>query len=128
MSLYGIGAIPVLIWLYLLIGRGQFWRVATYRAPVRVPGASRRVAVVIPARDEAPVIGATLTSLARQQFNGLIHLIVIDDGSTDGTAEAALAAARSCGALPRFTLLRGTAVPRLDGETVGSCPGNSGQR
>ena len=111
MSLYGIGAIPVLIWLYLLIGRGQFWRVATYRAPVRVPGASRRVAVVIPARDEAPVIGATLTSLARQQFNGLIHLIVIDDGSTDGTAEAAVAAARSCGALPRFTLLRGTAVP-----------------
>ena len=111
MILYGIGAIPVLIWVYLLIGRGQFWRVATYRAPVLVPGASRRVAVVIPARDEAAVIGATVTSLARQQFNGHIHLIVIDDGSTDGTAGAAIAAARSCSALSRFTLLRGTAVP-----------------
>ena len=111
MSLYGIGAIPVLIWVYLLIGRGQFWRVATYRAPVLGPVATRRVAVVIPARDEAAVIGATVTSLARQQFNGLIHLIVIDDGSTDGTAEAAVAAARSCSALPRFTLLRSSALP-----------------
>ena len=111
MSLYGIGAIPVLIWVYLLVGRGQFWRVAIYRAPVLPPAASRRVAVVIPARDEAGVIGATVTSLARQQFDGLIHVIVIDDGSTDGTAEAAVAAARTCSALARFTLLRGTAVP-----------------
>jgi hopene-associated glycosyltransferase HpnB len=111
MSLCAIGAIPVLIWVYLLLGRGQFWRVAAYRARVRPSAASRRIAVVIPARNEAAVIGATVTSLAHQHFNGLIHLIVVDDGSTDGTAEAAVAAARSCDALPRFTLLRGTAVP-----------------
>jgi len=34
----------------------------------------------------------------------------VDDGSTDGTAEAALGAARTAGALPRFTLLRAAAA------------------
>jgi hopene-associated glycosyltransferase HpnB len=52
-----------------------------------------------------------VASLARQSFDGVIHLIVIDDDSTDGTAEAALAAARAAGAQARFTLLRGTALP-----------------
>ena len=109
--LYGIAVIPVLIWLYLLTGRGQFWRVAAHRAPAHPPAAARHVVVAIPARNEAPLIGTAVASLARQAFNGRIHIIVIDDGSTDGTAEAALAAARAAGALPRFTLLRGTALP-----------------
>ena len=105
-----IAAIPVLIWVYLLIGRGQFWRVALPRAVV-LPAAGRRVVVVVPARNEAAVIGSTVTSLARQSFNGVIHLIVIDDDSTDGTAEVAVAAARAAGALPRLTLLRSVALP-----------------
>ena len=105
-----IAAIPVLIWVYLLIGRGQFWRVAPPRADV-LPAAGRRVVVVIPARNEAAVIGSTVASLARQSFNGVIHLIVIDDDSTDGTAEVAVAAARATGALPRLTLIRSAALP-----------------
>jgi hopene-associated glycosyltransferase HpnB len=111
MSLYGIAVIPVLIWVYLLMGRGQFWRVAAHRAAGLPPAAARRVVVVIPARNEASVIGAAIASLARQRFNGLIHLIVIDDGSTDSTAEAAVAAARAAGAPGRLTLLRGAALP-----------------
>ena len=111
MSLYGIAVIPVLIWVYLLIGRGQFWRVAARRAAILPPPAARRVAVVIPARNEAAVIGTTVASLVRQSFDGLIHLIVIDDDSTDGTAEVASAAARAAGALPRLTLLRSAALP-----------------
>jgi hopene-associated glycosyltransferase HpnB len=110
-SLYGIALVPVFIWLYLLIGRGQFWRVAKQGAPDLRSTDPRQVAVVIPARNEAEVIGAAVTSLASQAFDGLIHLIVVDDGSTDGTAEAALAAARTAGALPRFTLLQAAAPP-----------------
>ena len=105
-----IAAIPVLIWVYLLLGRGQFWRVAPPRAVV-LPAAGRRVVVVVPARNEAAVIGSTVTSLARQSFNGVIHLIVIDDDSTDGTAEVAVAAARAAGASPRLTLLHSVALP-----------------
>ena len=107
--LYGIAVVPVLIWVYLLIGRGWFWRVAPQRASV--PSAARRVVVLIPARNEATVIGTAVASLARQTFNGLIELIVIDDGSTDGTADAARAAAQVAGVLPRFELLRGAALP-----------------
>ena len=110
--LYGIAVVPVLIWLYLLIGRGWFWRVAPQRASHLGPSAPRRVVVLIPARNEAAVIGTAVASLARQAFKGLIHLIVIDDGSTDGTAEAAQAAARAAGVLARFELLRGVALPR----------------
>ncbi len=109
--LYGIAVVPVPIWLYLLVGRGWFWRVAPQRASVLSPSAPPRVVVLIPARNEAAVIGTAVASLARQAFNGVIHLIVIDDGSTDGTAEAARAAARAAGVLPRFELLRGAALP-----------------
>lgn len=108
----GIAVVPVLIWLYLLIGRGWFWRVAPQRASVLSPSVGRRVVVLIPARNEAAVIGTAIASLAQQAFNGLIHLIVIDDGSTDGTAEVAEAAARAAGVLSRFELLRSAALPR----------------
>ncbi len=111
MSVYSLAVISVLIWLYLLLGRGQFWRVAAQRAHILPPAAARRVVVLMPARNEAPVIGTAVAALASQAFNGQIHIVVIDDGSTDGTAEAALAAARAAGALPRFTLLRGAALP-----------------
>ena len=106
-----MAVVSVLIWVYLLLGRGRFWHVAAHRAAILPPAAARRVVVVIPARNEAAVIGTAVASLARQTFSGPIHLIVIDDGSTDGTAEAALAAARAAGALPCFELLRGTALP-----------------
>jgi hopene-associated glycosyltransferase HpnB len=111
MSLYGVATIPVLIWVYLLIGRGRFWRVAARSIPIQPSAAARRVVVIVPARNEASVIAAAVASLARQSFNGLIHIIAIDDGSSDGTAQAAMTAAREEGVLPRFTLLRGAPVP-----------------
>jgi hopene-associated glycosyltransferase HpnB len=111
MILYGFAGVPVLIWVYLLLARGRFWRVAAHRAPEVGSFAAREVAVIIPARNEAELIGAAVTALATQAFDGRIHLFVVDDSSGDGTAEVAVAAARAAGALPRFTLLRGTAPP-----------------
>ncbi len=46
------------------------------------------IAVVIPARNEADVIGRAVASLLRQSGCDL-HIFVVDDNSTDGTAEAA---------------------------------------
>jgi glycosyltransferase involved in cell wall biosynthesis len=50
------------------------------------------VSVVIPARDAAPTIGATLAGLAAQE-HAPDEVIVVDDGSLDGTLELARAAA-----------------------------------
>ena len=111
MTLYGIAVIPLLIWAYLLLARGGFWRVAGRGAALPLTAFAGRIVVLIPARNEAAAIGSAVHSLARQTFNGAIHLIVIDDGSTDCTAEVALAAARESGILERFTLLRGAPLP-----------------
>ena len=43
-----------------------------------------RVAVVVPARDVAPFVGATISSVLSQSHSDL-SLIVLDDGSVDGT-------------------------------------------
>jgi hopene-associated glycosyltransferase HpnB len=45
--------------------------------------------VVIPARDEAEVIGEALDSLLAQQYDGPLAIFVVDDASSDGTAEIA---------------------------------------
>ncbi len=113
MGLYVIAVIPVLVWTWLLTARGGFWRVSTRHDPAAAQHAAPapRVVVLIPARNEATLIGAAVTSLARQTFGGLLHLVVIDDGSSDGTADAATAAARACGAAASLTVMRGTALP-----------------
>lgn len=46
-----------------------------------------RVAVVVPAYNEAAGIEATVRSLAASTWEGELEIIVVDDGSSDGTAE-----------------------------------------
>ncbi|WP_265522223.1 glycosyltransferase [Oerskovia flava] len=55
-----------------------------------------RLAVVVPARDEAHGIGATLSAL-RDQEDGDFDLVVVDNGSSDGTADVVTASARAWG-------------------------------
>jgi len=66
------------------------------------------VTVVVPARDEAPVIGSLINDLAAQQYADgdapRFDLLVIDDSSTDGTGEVARQAGATLG--ERFHLVR----------------------
>ncbi|WP_326806522.1 glycosyltransferase [Streptomyces sp. NBC_01775] len=76
-------------WLWLLLARGFFWR-TDVRLP---PGAERApadgvwpsVTVVVPARDEAEVLPVSLPSLLAQDYPGRLEILLVDDGSTDGT-------------------------------------------
>lgn len=110
MIIYVLAAMPALIWIHLLIGRGGFWRVRELSPTLPAPP-SRRVVAIIPARDEADVIGDTVTSLLQQQYDGPMHLIVIDDGSRDGTAEVARAAAARLRAEQSLTVVPGQPLP-----------------
>ncbi len=86
-----LAGLSLLIWLYLLLAHGRFWQSGPELAPAR-PAASPAVTVVVPARDEAPLIGQTLRSLLAQDYAGPLRIVLVDDGSSDGTA----AIARAC--------------------------------
>jgi hopene-associated glycosyltransferase HpnB len=113
-----LALLPVLIWLYLMFGRGGFWRVSRLLTTDRAAaGAAARVVAVIPARNEASVVGQAVQSLLRQDYAGELHVVVVDDASSDGTAEVVRAAAAQDGAAERVTVLRGS----------GPAPGWSGK-
>lgn len=106
MILSAIAAVPLLIWTYLLLGRGGFWHIARHFSP-KPPEhlAPRSVVAIIPARNEAALIGAAVGSLLQQDFVGSLRVIVVDDGSTDGTGKAAEQAAASLGAAARLSVI-----------------------
>ncbi len=101
------------IWSYLAIGRGGFWRCSERDdGDPRPPAVWPRVAVVIPARNEADVIVKCLSSLLRQDYPGPWSVVVVDDNSGDGTAEAARRAASDCDPHRRLTIMSGAALPQ----------------
>src|SRR5581483_1223587 len=89
MTLEIAAAVAVVIWLYLLLGRGGFWRMRELAVEASVPSPAPRVAIVIPARNEGDVIGRAVASLAAQRYEGEFQILVVDDHSTDDTAAAA---------------------------------------
>ena len=86
-----LAGLSLLIWLYLLLAHGRFWQSGPELAPAR-PAVSPAVTVVVPARHEAPLIGQTLPTLLAQDYAGPLRIVLVDDGSSDGTG----AIARAC--------------------------------
>ncbi|HWB47822.1 MAG TPA: glycosyltransferase [Stellaceae bacterium] len=109
-----VGVISAAAWVYLLLFRGAFWRPEPHGRgeSAGLPVSSRSVVAVIPARDEAAVIGDAVASLLAQDHAGRLDLVVVDDHSSDGTAEAVRAAARAAGAAERVTVVRAAQMPR----------------
>ncbi|HLH96288.1 MAG TPA: glycosyltransferase [Xanthobacteraceae bacterium] len=113
-----LAALSLAIWVYLLFGRGGFWLSAERDDAPLSPDAGvpsdapwPRVAVVIPARDEADGIAACVGSLLGQDYKGEYSIILIDDGSTDGTAAIARQAALEAGAAERLVIITGRPLP-----------------
>lgn len=102
-----VGAVSLAVWLYLVFARGGFWR---FRGSETLPLGPRRpvpaVAVIVPARNEADVVGAAIRSLVGQKYPGRFHIFLVDDGSTDGTANVARLAAKEAGRENRFTVVQ----------------------
>ncbi|MFO1087366.1 MAG: glycosyltransferase [Reyranellaceae bacterium] len=104
----GIGLLALAIWSYLLLARGGFWRCrvrddGVLAAPARWPA----VVAVVPARNEADVIARSIGSLLRQDYAGPFRVVLVDDGSSDGTA----AVAQAIQGERRLEVLAGTEFP-----------------
>jgi len=84
-----VALVSLAIWLYLIFARGGFWLASERERGAPAPTAWPEVVAVIPARDEAETIGATVSSLLRQDYPGVLRIVLVDDESSDGTAQAA---------------------------------------
>jgi hopene-associated glycosyltransferase HpnB len=111
MLIIGVAVLSLLIWIYLLAARGSFWRVGRGTAPKAsgqaFPGL---VAVVVPARNEADVVGESVRSLL-SQTGVSVRIFLVDDCSTDGTAQAARSAAAVVGKPEALTIVAGAPLP-----------------
>jgi hopene-associated glycosyltransferase HpnB len=107
-----IAALALAIWLYLLLGRGGFWLSSERDDGEPAPVRDRpRLAVIIPARDEAQGIGACIRSLLEQDFAGEWTIILVDDGSSDGTATVARQAVAALAGQWRLNVVTGAPPP-----------------
>jgi hopene-associated glycosyltransferase HpnB len=91
--------VSLVIWLYLVLAHGRFWSSGP-ELPPAVPTELPDVDIIVPARDEAQTIGPVIASLIAQNYGGRVHITLVDDNSTDGTAAQA-------GTAPNLTILTG---------------------
>ena len=102
-----LALLSAVVWLWLLLAYGAFWRSRPVLGPAK-PTRFLKVAVVIPARNEADHIGETLRALLGQQFHGELRVVLVDDNSTDTTGAIGNAMA---GVDTRLHVLAGAPLP-----------------
>jgi len=99
-----------MIWLALLplvaLTAHTVVNAALLRRPARDASTGERVAVLLPLRDEATRVTPCLESLLGQRGVPELEIVVLDDGSTDGTAEVVRAVAGD-----KVRLLTGAPLP-----------------
>jgi hopene-associated glycosyltransferase HpnB len=113
MAASGLGVLALGVWIYLLAGRGGFWlaRERDDRDRVEAPADWPSVVAVVPARNEAEVIWESIESLLRQDYPGSFRIVLVDDGSDDGTADVARRTAQALDGSDRLEILPGAALP-----------------
>jgi len=117
MSLHGnlsadlLAPLALAVWVYLLLGRGNFWKITGDDAVPQPLEHWPRVVAIVPARNEAGTIARAITSLVSQDYPGEFEIMVVDDQSEDGTAALGQQAARESGATRRVTIRSVSALP-----------------
>lgn len=109
-----IAAAGLLAWFYLVLLHGGFW-LTREREEAHDPRESPAafdwpsVVAVVPARNEADVLPRSLASLAAQKYPGEFSVVLVDDQSSDGTAEVAHRIANDAGC--KITVVSGVTLP-----------------
>jgi hopene-associated glycosyltransferase HpnB len=86
-----LAALSALIWLSILLLPWQPWRNTDVLRVREEPAGDdlSDVTVVIPARNEAAMVGESLGALVQSEQGTGLRVVLLDDGSVDGTADAA---------------------------------------
>jgi len=109
-----LGAMSILIWLGVFLHPARPWDfqpVGEDEDSPPVPQTWPSVCVLVPARNESESLPNTLPALLQQDYPGNFAVILIDDRSTDGTADIARQVAKRAGARNRLTVISGTSLP-----------------
>jgi hopene-associated glycosyltransferase HpnB len=102
-----LAALALAAWCYLLLAHGGYWRTGhRLSSSDHTAAPFPSVVAVVPARNEADILGASLPTLLAQDYPGEFRVIVVDDASTDDTA----AVAESLGT-EALTVVRGDGPP-----------------
>lgn len=108
----GLMLLSLTIWLGLLCFRGQFWRVDQQ---LEIGETQLRslpvVCAVVPARNEADLISTSLRSLLLQDYPGSFNVFLVDDRSTDRTANFAEGVAHAVGKPQQLHIISGESLP-----------------
>ena len=98
-----------LVWAAYAL-RGQRWQITPRLKAPSNGVAPARVVAIVPARNEAAELPRTLPGLLRQG-EGTLHVILVDDHSTDGTTEVAHSLAAGMSASERLRVVTPPALP-----------------
>jgi hopene-associated glycosyltransferase HpnB len=105
-----IATLTAVTWSYLTLDRGAFWRTKSAQPDARDNAAiSGGVVAVVPARNEAELVGPVVTSLLNQGV--AISVVLVDDESTDGTAEVARRASEKAGKADALIVIQSQPLP-----------------
>ena len=102
-----------LAWGWLTLFRGRFWATdQRLDVPIAREGGSwPGVVAVVPARNESEVIGQTIPTVLGQRYPGPLSVYLVDDRSSDGTADIAKAASREAYKGSSFKVVMGKERP-----------------
>ena len=99
-----LAAIPLAIWIYLFLARGNFWQLREDALEPKTLGNWPRAVAVVPARNEGATVSQALLSLLKQDYPGGFSIIIVDDHSEDGTVAVAQKVANESGASQRVKI------------------------
>src|SRR5438477_6768352 len=105
-----VATFTAVTWAYLALARGSFWLLKG--ASIRVSEKARFsgcVVAVVPARDEAEFIDPVVTCLLNQRV--AMPVVLVDDESTDGTADLARRAAERAGKADALIVIQSKPLP-----------------
>ncbi|MFM5902930.1 MAG: glycosyltransferase [Dolichospermum sp.] len=105
--------LSLITWLFLLLFWGQFWQVnhqlETDKSVIKKTLPT--VCVIVPARNEADVIPISLRSLLLQDYTGNFTIFLVDDQSSDGTANFAQGVAYALDKTEKLQIFSSESLP-----------------